>query len=305
MFSGSLKAFDATVRTGSIRRASDMLGVAPSSVSRHIAMLEREIGTAVFDRKASGVSLTFAGQLVADYARSVLVNYDTLRTDLNDLSGVQRRQVRLALVESVAASGPIAAMRAFLAKYPTVSFDMRLMPAPQVIEAVRTDSCDIGLTFCAEPDHDLLSLASFLEPIVVLVRADHELAAATEIHLDQLASLSIALPDANFGVRRILDRATALAGIRLSATLSSNVFETLREFVRCGAGVAVLPRRACPRDDRDGAFRSIPLVGEAFQESHIDLIVLRKRRLPRVVRSYVEMLIAEISAADRLMMAAD
>ena len=83
MFSGSLRAFDETVRAGSIRKASEILGVAPSSVSRHIAMLEREIGTALFDRRSRGVVLTFAGRMVADYARSVLVpwhrGFDSLR----------------------------------------------------------------------------------------------------------------------------------------------------------------------------------------------------------------------------------
>src|SRR4051794_32623335 len=36
MFHGSLRAFDETARAGSIRKASEALGVAPSSVSRHI-----------------------------------------------------------------------------------------------------------------------------------------------------------------------------------------------------------------------------------------------------------------------------
>jgi DNA-binding transcriptional LysR family regulator len=48
VFSGSLRAFDETVRSGSIRKASEVLGVAPSSVSRHIAILERKLGLPCF-----------------------------------------------------------------------------------------------------------------------------------------------------------------------------------------------------------------------------------------------------------------
>ncbi len=73
MFSGSLRAFDETVRTGSIRKASEALGIAPSSVSRQIAILETQIGTTLFHRRAGGLEITHAGQLVADYARSVLM----------------------------------------------------------------------------------------------------------------------------------------------------------------------------------------------------------------------------------------
>jgi DNA-binding transcriptional LysR family regulator len=49
---GPLRAFVETVRAGSIRKASEVLRVAPSSVSRHIAILENEMGTALFIRRA-------------------------------------------------------------------------------------------------------------------------------------------------------------------------------------------------------------------------------------------------------------
>jgi DNA-binding transcriptional LysR family regulator len=294
MFSGSLRAFDETVRAGSIRKASEILGVAPSSVSRHIAMLEREMGTALFDRRSRGVVLTFAGRMVADYARSVLVDYDTLRTDLNDLRGTQRRLIRLSVVESIASSGLVEAINDFLKRFPTLSFSIRLLPAPAVVEAVRQDLCDIGLAFCVEGDPDLLHLARLSEPIVVLLAADHPQANAKEIHLADLAGVKLALPDDDFGVRRIFDRATAEAGLRLTPTLSSNVFETLREFVRGGGGAAVLPARAAGRSITHG-MACVPLAGPAFQDAHIDLIVLRRRRLPRVVKAFVDVLVEAIS----------
>jgi hypothetical protein len=49
---------------------------------------------------------------------------------------------------------------------------------------------------------------------------------------------------------------------------------------------------------REGAedLRIVPLAGAAFRDATIDIIVLRKRRLPRVVKSFVERLIHEIAA---------
>ena len=296
MFTGSLKAFDAAVRAGSIRKASEALGVAPSSVSRHVAMLEREIGTALFDRKARGVRLTFAGELVSEYARSVLVNYDTLRSDLNDLRGTRRRKVRLAMVESVAATGPMGAVNRFIAKYPEVSFDLKVLPAQQVVEAVRADECDLGLTFGAEPDHDILTLSRFHEPIVVLMPIDHPLASRTSLQLGDLAEFPLALPDESFGVRRIVERASARSATVLKPTLSSNVFELLREFVRCGVGLALLPKRACRLPMIPGLC-TVVLADKAFNDLSIDLIVLRQRRLPRVVKAFVDQLTIEIEAA--------
>lgn len=296
MFSGSLRAFDETVRTGSIRKASEVLGVAPSSVSRHIAILEAQIGTALFHRRAGGLQITHAGQLVAEYARSVLMGYDTLRSDLDDIRGVQRRLLRLAVVESVAHYGPIEALKKFRDGYPTVSFEVRLMPAPQIVEAVRGGQFDIGVAFCVEPAEDIVTLASVPEPIVLVVRADHPLALARQVELRDCVALPLALPGVDFGVRQILERASGAAGLLLQPVLSSNVFETLRDFVRLGAGASILPMRAVSQRAGAEDLRMIPLLGAAFRDATIDIIVLRKRRLPRVVKSFVDLLIQEIAA---------
>jgi DNA-binding transcriptional LysR family regulator len=294
---GILRAMEETARQGSIRKASDVLGVAPSSVSRSIAILEREMGTALFDRSAGGVELTHAGRLVADYARTVLLDFDSLRADLDDMRGTQRRLLKLALVESVAAYGPVAAASKLLERFRTVSFDVRVMPAPRVVEAVCDGRCDIGIGFCAEPDPELLALASVPEPIVLALRPDHPLANTPRLELGALAGFALAAPGFEFGVRRILDRASAAAGVALTTVLTSNDFEILRGFARSGAGAAILPQRAAIREETRGKLKTVPLADPAFRDTTIDVVVLRKRRLPRLVRAFAEVLIQEIRAS--------
>ena len=292
MFYVALRAFDETARAGSIRKASEALGVAPSSVSRNIAVLEREMGTRLLARSAGGVTLTHAGRLVADYARAVLLDYDSLRADLDDMRGTQRRLLRLVLVESVAAAGPIAAIAKFIEKFRSVAFDVQLLRAPDVIEAVKQDRCDIGVTFCVDPSPDLSILARIPEPIMLAVPV--EFPSSAPVDLRTLSGMRLAVPDPGFGVRRILDRACAREGVQIAPVLSSNVFETLRDFVRCGAGAAILPMRAVARQAQAGELKAITIADTAFRETTLDIIVLRKRRLPRVVRTFAEMLTAEI-----------
>jgi DNA-binding transcriptional LysR family regulator len=295
VFYGTLRAFDETVRTGSIRKASEALRVAPSSVSRSIAVLEREMGTALLARSAAGVSLTHAGTLVAEYARAVLHDYDSLRADLDDTRGTQRRLLKIALVESVASYGPIGAIARFSEKYPSVSFNLRLMPAPQIIDAVRKEQFDIGIAFCAESAADIAILANVPEPIMLAVPPRHALARAESVQLADVAGLALALPDLDFGIRRIFDRACARAGLAPTPVLTSNVFETLRDFVRTGAGVAILPMRAIARQERSGDLTAVPLEDPEFRNTTIDIVV-RRRRLPRVVKAFVDVLVAEIKS---------
>lgn len=296
MFHTALRAFDETVRAGSIRKASESLGVAPSSVSRHIAILERQIGTALFERRADGVDLTHAGELVAEFIRKLLLDYDTLRGDLDDVRGVRRRLVRIASVESIAASAPMSAVHKFNARYPTISFNIRLMPAPAVVEAVREGQCEIGLGYCAPIDADIVPLAQIPEPVMLAVHPGHAFADRAEVRLAELSSIPLALPDHDFGTRRMIDSATGRLGVRIEPILTSNDFEVLRSFVRSGSGAALLPMRAIVAREPSGDLLAVPVAEPSFAGATIDLIVLRKRRLPRVLQDFVEALSYEIAS---------
>jgi DNA-binding transcriptional LysR family regulator len=283
-----LRIFHEIAKAGSIRAASEVLGVAPSSVSRQVMVLEHEMGTALLERSASGVKLTHAGKMVANYARSVVLGYDSLRSDLDDIRGRRRKLIRLALVESVLISGPISAITEFRRRFDTVFFQIAVMPAPKVIECVKRDECDIGITFCPRPDPGIVSVMKFAEPISLVVQHEHPLAQRRSISLSDLSDIPLALPARDFSVRQIFDEACAEAGIDFDPVMVSNAFESLRNFVICGGGGAILPWRA--GHGSDVRLANIPIDGERLRTSWLEVMTQRNRRLPRVTSLFLETL---------------
>jgi DNA-binding transcriptional LysR family regulator len=298
MFPSELRAFHAVAQSGSIRKASELLEIAPSSVSRKVALLEHHIGTTLLDRTSGGVKLTHAGSLVAEYARSVILDYDSLRADLNDWRGSRRKLIRVEAVESIVSGGLLEAVAVFRAKYDAVSFRLTVVPAPQVVEDVRRGDCDLGVTFCCPPQPDIVKVASIPEPIMLVVPNDHPLAAARSVTLNDLVGQSLAVPDVTFGVRRILDRAAQDTGLAatLNPALSSNMFEALREFVRCGAGIAILPYRAVMRENAGNTLKVVPIDHPALSEATIDIITLRKHHPARIVANFIDQLMLTFDA---------
>ncbi len=59
----TLEAFVASVRLGSFSKAGAALSLTPSVISRQMAVLEADLGTALFERQAHGVLPTAAGAL--------------------------------------------------------------------------------------------------------------------------------------------------------------------------------------------------------------------------------------------------
>jgi DNA-binding transcriptional LysR family regulator len=223
----------------------------------------------------------------------VVLDYDSLRADLNDWRGSRRKLIRLEAVESIVSGGLVEAISAFRRSFDTVSFRLSVVPAPQVVEDVRRGDCDLGVTFCCAPQPDIVKVASILEPIMLVVPNSHPLASAKSVALKDLVGLTLALPDITFGVRRIFDRATQEAGITnsLNAAISSNLFEVLREFVRCGAGVAILPYRAVLRESTQNALQAVFIDHPALRDSTIDVIALRKHHPARIITSFIDQLL--------------
>ena len=74
----SLKAFDAAARHESFLEAAVEQSVTPGSISRHVRLLERYLGTELFVRRSNGVALTSAGK---QYAAKVSGIFGDLRTE--------------------------------------------------------------------------------------------------------------------------------------------------------------------------------------------------------------------------------
>lgn len=81
-----LRTFVTVSRTGSLRRAAQLLGVSQPTVSSHIQTLEKELGFALFTRDPGGVTLTAKGE---ELAQEVGPHLDAIE-DVSALSGFGR-----------------------------------------------------------------------------------------------------------------------------------------------------------------------------------------------------------------------
>ena len=86
-----------SVRLGTMRAASEHLNMAPSSISRQIASLERELGIDLVEKSRHTVQLTTAGQLVLQYYRDRLSQRESLISGIDDIRGQRKGQMVLAI----------------------------------------------------------------------------------------------------------------------------------------------------------------------------------------------------------------
>jgi LysR family cyn operon transcriptional activator len=249
-----LEYFLAVLEAGSVSGAARRVHVAQPTISHALARLEREVGERLLERKArSPLRLTDAGEVVARHARRALSSITALHDELSALRGQLAGALRIAAIQSLSATLLPGALAKLAREYPGIKPSVRTLAAESIARAVASGRADVGL-LAGAPRAALRGLAVerlFEEPLVALVRRSDPLAKARSLRLSRLAERELLLvPDGTF-LSDIIHEACQRAGFapRIRLTLASA--EALRETVRAGLALTILPRGYAPRHDRD------------------------------------------------------
>lgn len=82
-----LEEYIVLAELGSFTLASRELHITQSALSKHIAVLEREFGTALFERTGRGAVMTLAGEKLLEHARAILCLVAKAKSDVSSSIG--------------------------------------------------------------------------------------------------------------------------------------------------------------------------------------------------------------------------
>ena len=97
----ALIAFESAARHGNFSRAARELRTSQSAISRHIASLERQLSTRLFDRSRTGVSLTDAGNRYRDAVAIGLGAIHAGAAEVAELSTVEQVELVIACSDEI------------------------------------------------------------------------------------------------------------------------------------------------------------------------------------------------------------
>ena len=146
-----LRAFCHAVRTQSISKAAERMHLGQPSVSLRIRAPEREMGTAVFERRGPGISLTPEGRAALYELASPLVEgIDNLPDAFAERCGnLDTGEIRIAAGESTILYLLPGLIERFAAEYPGVEIRLHNVTSREGLERLRGDSVDFAVGRCS------------------------------------------------------------------------------------------------------------------------------------------------------------
>jgi len=287
-----LKYVDEVARIGSIRQAAERLHVAPSAVNRRIQDLEEELETPLFERLPRGVRLTAAGELFVAYIRSRSAHLDQVRSEIEDLHGLRRGNVKMVASQALAPAFLPQAVADFRKAHPLVAVQALIGDHLQAVQALRKFEIDLALVFNLGPEADIARIAEFEQKLVALMHRDHPLARRPELRIRDCAEYPLVLPVADIGGRQLLERFLVRSSVKLRPVVESNSFEFMRGYLRHEQAISF---QIAIGAVTDGELVAREIVDRGFPRGQLVLASLRGRQLPVVAYAFAEHLEAAMS----------
>ncbi|ACT08377.1 transcriptional regulator, LysR family [Dickeya chrysanthemi Ech1591] len=276
--------FMAVARSGSLRKAAETLHVSSSAINRQILMAEAEMETLLFERLPAGLRLTTAGELLYSDLRRWKKEYALTRQRFDDLQGLRRGHVSVAMIAALSDGPMIQALASIGRQYPHLTFDIRTHESHTINDLVAQAEVDIGLLL--EPlEGRGIEVRAFTEiPIGAVMPPQHKLASEQALTISQLTADRQLLPAAPLMVH---ERAEALYhrhNLNPAQTTVCNDLRVMKSLVRQGAGVGVLSLLDVYTEVNEGSLAFVPFAHQAVRPLTLALCVAPSRQLSRAAQ---------------------
>jgi LysR family pca operon transcriptional activator len=256
-----MRLIEALDRAGSLSEAARLLGVSQPAASKGLQDVEALIGQRLFERVASGVRSTPAGEILIRWARRMLADMGRLDEELDRLEAPGGGLVAIGALPVAAAGLASPIIRALAAD--ELDLEIRLEEARLEMLLPRLVSGEIeviiGRLYEPELPDGLMRIPLYDEPIALVARADHPIFDLSAGSPD-LSAYTLLLPTFSQRLGREIEHFLARADVPLpTKRIRSTSHMAIREMLQETDMVTVTPQLLVAGDLRRGSLRVLAI----------------------------------------------
>ncbi|WP_445682743.1 LysR family transcriptional regulator [Radicibacter daui] len=280
LFSNRLIYFQAVAEKGSIRRAALELNVAPSSISRSLSELEADLGALLFERVGRRLRLSSAGEMLLHHARLSQNQLASGIAFIEDLQGLKRGEVKIAVIESVMRNLMLQELDRFWEHQPGIKVECFVTGSQDAFDGVAEGRFDLAIAFDTPVPVKARKIASAYLNLGVVLPPGHPLATQKKLRLRDLRDENLLLANPSLTLGQLLNQAIAQLGFDLKIRAISNSIDTLLHLAEMGHGITLQTRLGAESEIAAGRLAFIPLSEPGLKPRELVMICRSERQLP-------------------------
>lgn len=183
-----LQAFIVLAEELHFGRAAKRLHMEQSPLSRTIRKLEAHLGVPLFIRTSREIRLTREGHTFLVDAQRVNLAAAQAEEGIRAMAAGYKDTLRIGIANGVGPGRLSSLLVTYREEAPEVKIRLYETTPPQLLNGLRLDLFDAGLTLTSEAQREIVSLPVWHDALVVLVPLRHPLLAHREVPLDEVLS---------------------------------------------------------------------------------------------------------------------
>ncbi|MBI5150232.1 MAG: LysR family transcriptional regulator [Candidatus Omnitrophica bacterium] len=284
-----LKTFVAVTKTRSFRVAAERNFITQPAVSQHIRVLEKKLGTALFERRGRNVVLTHAGETFLPYAENILKQYEEAQTRVRELDNKFSGTIRIATIYSVGLYELKAVVQKFQKKYPQVNLHLEYQKNAAIYEMVLNRAVDFGMVSFPQKRNGIVA-ETFAEDELVLAQSPQKrFLHRKTIDLKEIAGVGFIAFAAATPTGKVIQKFFTDNKIQPNILHEYDNIELIKSAVVLGLGCALLPRKTVAREVSDKTIEVLRVRGLSLQRP-IGVLYPAGKVFTKTSRTFYEML---------------
>lgn len=286
-----LKEFLAVAKTveagfGSFIQAADELNIHPSTLSKHIKLLEDALGAPLFDRTTRRVTLNDFGRFFVPHAKELYDSYAECQAAVNQYILPRPPVLCFGTVVPVAAENRcMRALRICEQRYPSCCFQIAEFDNWTLKELLRSGRHEFIIAYEEKDNNPEIFTHPFeRDKLVALVMEGHPLCEEACLSLDMLKKENIIASPKGSYVGNLVRKSCRAAGFSPQIWYSDNSASNLAAAVDHGGGVGLMMESSA-RYLAGPHTRLIPL--EPTITLQLCTFTLRERKLSPIASTFL------------------
>jgi DNA-binding transcriptional LysR family regulator len=295
-----LVGFCHVARLRSFTKAAKVTFRSQSALSQQIKALEEELGCRLFERVGTRtICLTSSGEILLQYAESVLRGHARLMERLHHMQGLPKGPLKIAAPFTTLYHLLPERLAGYMKIYPEVELTLLDRSQERAIDLLKDGEIDLCFALESLVPKTFTPLRWLPVETVLMVPRGHPLGKCERVTFDRLAQYPLILPPKHMrtGCRQRLERELAELGMAYRIVMESSNVELSSTYVEMGLGIsfATIVRGLPALSQRKLEF--LPL-DHYFQPDHICIVMRKDKQLLSYQQDFVNMLVSDSSSPD-------
>ena len=238
----ALKAFIAVAENHSFSIAAEKIFLTQPAISKRIATLESQLGTALFDRIGRQIKLTEAGRALLPRAIKIINEVEDSRRAIANLSHKVEGKLTIGTSHHIGLHRLPPVLREYIQRYPDVELDLHFMDSEEACRAVERGELELGIvTLPLNPGEHLKLKPLWKDSLQLVTGREHPFVGCKTVQLEELGQHPAILPATGTYTRQLVESTFAECDITPKSVIDTNYLETIKMLVSVGMGWSILP----------------------------------------------------------------